>query len=82
MTTRVSVSIGDQVFVVEGGESFGSVRFVDAHELVVDIENFGDVRIGAASVRAVHDGKVVLDETSLTPEVKRAIKGAHKAETT
>jgi hypothetical protein len=78
--TKAAVSVGDQVYTREGGEEFGSVRYVHPHELVVDIEGGGDFSIPASAVTAVHDGKVIVDKDSLSAEVLRAIARAHNQE--
>jgi len=81
MEKRVPVSVGDQVYTSEGASAFGSVRYVAAHELVLGIENHGDVTVPASAVKAVHDGKVIVDGAQLPPELRRAIRRAHAAET-
>lgn len=80
MAKSVAVSVGDQVFVERAAEPFGAVRHVSAHDLVVNVENFGDVSIGAEAVRSVHDGKVIVDLRDLPPDVRAAITRAHRAE--
>lgn len=80
MSKSVPVSIGDQVYEQNSAESFGAVRYIAAHELVINVENFGDVHLAASAVLSVHDGKVVVDSTGLTAEVKNAIRNAHRAE--
>ncbi len=81
MSTRAAVSIGDQVFAHEAGESFGAVRYVHPHELIVDIEGAGDVPIPGSAVRKVHDGKVIVDVTQLDTSTQGAIARAHQQET-
>ena len=76
----VRVQVGDQVYVKEGGEELGAVREVHAHELVVYVENAGDFRIGSAALISAHDGKVIVDEKHLAPELKQAIAHAHDRE--
>ncbi len=78
--TKAAVSVGDQVYTKEGGEEFGSVRYVHPNELVVDIEGAGDFNIPAESVRAVHDGKVIIDLAAVSSDVKAAIAKAHQQE--
>lgn len=78
--TQRAVSVGDQVFTREGGEEFGSVRYVHPHELVIDIEGAGDFTIPASAVTAVHDGKIIVDKAALSQDVVRAIAAAHKQE--
>ena len=81
MNQRVQVHPGDPVFAREDGPSFGAVRVVHAHELVVDIEGYGDVVIPAEAVAAVHPGKVVVNPVQLTTDLRRAIARAHDQET-
>ena len=80
MSTKKPVQIGDQVYATEGGESFGSVRYVHAHELVVSIERHGDVTIPATVVTSVHDGKIIVDVHALPHEVQEGIRRAHVEE--
>jgi hypothetical protein len=77
---EIGVGIGDQVFAGEGADPVGAVRRVHAHELIVFIEGTGDLAVPATAVAAVHDGKVVLDERGLSPELRRAIAQAHRGE--
>lgn len=76
----MQVSIGDQIFLEEDGEEFGAVRYVLEHELVINIENFGDVTLPAHAVRAVHDGKVIVDRQRLPASVQEIIARAHERE--
>ena len=76
----MQVNVGDQVFVEEGGEELGAVRDVFEHELVINIENFGDVTIGPRAVRSAHDGKVILDRQHLPTAVQDMIAHAHDRE--
>jgi len=78
--SKVAVSVGDQVYTKEGGEELGSVRYVHAEELVIDIEGGGDFTIPATLVTAVHDGKVIIDATHASAAVKAAIAKAHAQE--
>lgn len=75
------VSVDDQVFLEEGGEEIGAVRKVAKDHLVVYIENNGDFEVAGPAVRAAHDGKVVLDEAQLSPELLKALSTAHIKET-
>lgn len=76
----VTVEVGYQVFTEEGGEEVGAVRAVRPHELQVYLENAGDFTIPGAAVVRVHDGKVIVDEARLGPELRRAIAHAHDRE--
>jgi ribosomal protein L24 len=77
---RVEVRVGDQVYVREGATSFGAVQGVMAHELSVFVEGTGAVTIPAVAVTTVHDGKVVVDPSALSPELRKAIALAHTKE--
>jgi len=81
MTQQVPVKIGDQLFQREDGEAFGAVVGVHAHELLVEIEGVGQAVLPAAAVRAVHDGKVVVDVSRLTADLRLSIQRAHDRET-
>lgn len=81
MTKSVSVGIGDQLFDREDGQPFGAVLAVHKHELLVNIEGFGQAMIPGGVVRAVHDGKVVVDVGQLAPELQQTIARAHDRET-
>jgi hypothetical protein len=81
MPKNVQVQIGDDVVAHKDGQRFGAVREVHPHELVIDIENFGDVRLAAGAVLAVHDGKVVVDVRKLPDQIQSAVRHAHDLET-
>jgi hypothetical protein len=71
-----AIRVGDQVYIAEGADPIGAVRELQSGShpsLVVYIENAGDVIIPAMAVRAVHDGKVVLDAEKLGEPVRRAL---------
>jgi hypothetical protein len=78
--SNVTVTVGDQVFTREGTLSFGAVRHVRVHELIVNIEGSGDVAVPASAVSSVHDGKVIVDVGSLPATVRQAIALAHRGE--
>ncbi len=78
--TRAAVEIGDQVFGGEGVEAFGAVRQIRPHELIVDIEGSGEAVIPASAVVSVHDGKIVVDVTQLSPDAQVAVARAHSRE--
>ena len=80
MSTPVQVSIGDEVFAEGATVPFGAVRKVSTHELVVDIEGFGDAPLRADVVLSVHDHKVIVDPGRLPPQLRDAIAHAHDAE--
>ena len=73
-------TIGDHVFLEDGGEEIGAVRQIARTELVIYVEGAGDFTVSADSVRAVHYGKVVLDAAKLDPRVLLAAHAAHANE--
>ena len=71
-----AIRLGDQVYTDEGADPVGAVRELRSGvhpALVVYIENSGDIAIPVVAVRAVHDGKVVLDPSKLELGVRRAL---------
>jgi hypothetical protein len=72
--------IGDQVYTREDGEEVGAVREVHDKDIVVYFENLGDVTLTADQVRAVHTGKVILEEGKLPAKVREGIAHAHDRE--
>ncbi len=75
-----AIHVGDQVYLVEGGEEFGAVRSIAREHLVVYVENAGDYVVTVQAVRRVHDGKVILDPTKLDSKMRDAIMHAHDRE--
>jgi len=73
---------GYMVFVADGDLGVGAVREVraDSQEVVVNIENGGDFTLPASAIRAVHEGKVILDLDHLPSPVRRALRHPHDAE--
>ena len=81
MTQSVPVKIGDQLFDREDGAAFGAVVGVHEHELLVEIEGVGQSVLPAGAVRAVHDGKLIVDISQLPAELRKSIQHAHDRET-
>jgi len=77
---RRTPEIGDQVFLEEGGEEVGAVRLIRPGNMRIYVENAGDFDVPYDAVRAVHDGKVVLDLALLSESLQDAIKHAHDSE--
>jgi hypothetical protein len=73
-------TLGDQVYLGEADEAFGSVRLVHASSLVVYVEGAGDFTVPVQAVKSVHDGKVVLHSDRLEPALQVAISRAHAKE--
>ncbi len=74
------VSVGDHVFLDHGDEEVGAVRQVAKDHLVVYIENAGDFVVRGNHVKSAHDGKVILDPTTVDPQLIQAAKKAHEHE--
>ena len=74
------VSVGDHVFLDHGDEEVGAVRQVAKDHLVVYIENAGDFVVRGNHVKSAHDGKVILDPTTVDPQLIQAAKKAHDHE--
>lgn len=72
-----------QVFVADGADEVGAVRYVapnDRPEIVVYVENAGEFVVPLTAVVSVHSQKVILDRNLLTPAMRKAIGHAHEAE--
>ncbi len=78
---NVTVRVGDQVYLEGNPEEVGAVREVARHHLIIYVENGGDVQIDGPAVKAVHDGKVILDPSKLDRSVLIAMRQAHQRET-
>jgi hypothetical protein len=74
------VQVGDQLFLEEGGTTFGAVRGVQRHGLHVYVENAGDFDVRADAIKTAHDGKVLLLESKLGAALRMAIAHARTAE--
>jgi hypothetical protein len=71
---------GFDVFVHDGDMAFGAIRQVTEAQMRIYVENAGDFTVPRSAVRAVHDGKVVLDGERLAPALQDAIRRARLAE--
>lgn len=81
MAQSYAVSVGDHVFLEDGGEEIGAVRKVERDHLVVYVEAAGDFIIHGPEVKAVHHGKVVLAPELVDPQLLEAARIAHENET-
>jgi hypothetical protein len=81
MTQRVAIKIGDQLFDGEEGAAFGAVVGIHEHELLVEIEGVGQSVLPGAAIRAVHNGKLIVDLAQLPAPLRASIKHAHDRET-
>jgi hypothetical protein len=77
---NIQVSVGDHVFLEEGGEEIGAVRKVERDHLVVYIEAAGDFIVRGPEVKAAHYGKVVLSSELVDPQLLDAARSAHERE--
>ena len=75
------MKIGDQLFQHEEGAAFGAVVGIHEHELLVEIEGVGQVVLPGVAIKAVHDGKLIVDISHLPAPLRTAIKHAHDRET-
>ncbi len=74
---------GFEVFLSETSKPFGAVREVRPHgraELIVYIENAGDVIIPLEAVTAAHFQKVIVDLDKLGPALRQSVRRAHRSE--
>jgi len=74
------IQVGFQAFASDGGEEFGAVRKVSAHELVIYVENAGDFTVPLDAVESVHSEKVILNCRKLDSSLRKAIGHAHDSE--
>lgn len=70
-----------EVFAAEGTVGIGGVRRNDGDTLLIHIENYGEFHLRAEQIKAVHDGKVILNIEKLPDDVRQAIEHAHDRET-
>jgi len=78
-----AIEPGSQVYLKEGGDSFGGIRDVRRSgrgEIVIYVENAGEFVVSADTIQSAHDGKVVLDPSKIEPSLARAIEHAHDRE--
>lgn len=80
MQHNFEVSVGDHVFLEEGGEEVGAVRKVERDHLVVYIEAAGDFIVRGPEVQAAHYGKVILSPEKVDPRLLAAAQSAHERE--
>lgn len=80
MQHNYEVSVGDQVFLEEGGEEIGAVRKVERDHIVVYIEAAGDFVVKGPEVQAIHHGKVILAPDKVDARLLEAARSAHERE--
>jgi hypothetical protein len=77
---REQIEVGQMVFVADGEMGIGAVRETRGAEVVVNIQNAGDIVLPMEAIRDVHSGKVILDVQRLEPGVLEALRHVHDAE--
>jgi hypothetical protein len=80
MTMSEKIREGFDVFTHDGEKSFGAVRQVRKHEIVIYVENGGDFVVRLEAVMDAHSEKVILDSAKLDARLKDAIRRAHSGE--
>ena len=75
-----AIQEGFDVFIHDGGKSFGAVRQVHGHSIVIYVKNAGDFVVPLTAVKEVEAEKVVLDSARLEPKLREAIRQAHAGE--
>jgi len=80
---KEEISVGDQVFVSDGGEEVGAARDLcgTRPEIVIYVENAGEFTVPVSAIAAAHYQKVIVDPARLSPEMRAALGKAHDAET-
>ena len=68
------------VFVADGEVGVGAVREVRETDMVVNIQNAGDVVLPLTAIRDIHSGKVVLDLDQLEAPIIEALNRVHESE--
>lgn len=74
------IEIGQMVFISEGLKGVGAVRGVNGTNLIIYVENAGDLVVPMSAVRDIHDQKVILDKSKLDDRFLKAIGHAHDRE--
>ncbi|MES2294116.1 MAG: hypothetical protein V4527_12515 [Pseudomonadota bacterium] len=80
MTMSEKIQEGFDVFTHDGEKSFGAVRQVRKHEIVIYVENGGDFVVPLDAVMDAHSEKVILDSGKLDARLKETIRRAHSGE--
>ena len=68
------------VFAHDGEVAFGAVREIYPDEVMIYIENTGDVRVPRSAIADVHYDKVMLNVEKLDERTQAAIRRAHTSE--
>jgi hypothetical protein len=76
------IEVGYHAFARGSEEEFGAVRDVRPadKEIIVDVEDFGDVPVPLDAIVQVIEQKVIIDVEQLDPSLREAIARAHRDE--
>jgi hypothetical protein len=76
------IEVGFHAFARGSEEEFGAVRDVRPadKELIINVEDYGDVPVPLDAVDEVIEEKVIIDVEQLDPKVREAIARAHRDE--
>jgi hypothetical protein len=80
---HLEIEEGSEVFLSDTSKPFGAVREVRPQgrpEIIVYIENAGDVAIPLDAVAAAHFQKVIVDFDKLDAGVRQSVRRAHRGE--
>ena len=69
------IEIDYQVFLADGADEIGAVRYVAPNgqpEIVIYVENSGDFTVPLTAVASVHSRKVILNQELLSPALLKA----------
>ena len=75
-----TIDTGFMVFLAEGKEGIGAVRETAPSHIIVYVENSGEFPVPRSAIRAVHDGKVLLDPSKLDKALLTAVGHVHDSE--
>ena len=75
-----NLQVGFRVFLADGADSVGVVRGLSGNNIVVFVENAGDLSVARDAVSAVHSGKVILDRSRLDYTFLKAVDHPHDRE--
>jgi hypothetical protein len=78
--TSETIREGFDMFVHDGDGTFGAVREVSSHGLVVYVENAGDFRVPLSAAQGGHSEKVILNCAKPDLPLRRAIGHAYEGE--
>lgn len=75
------IRVEDEIFTQEGTRGVGAVRAVHPGHLDAYFEGYGDLELRAENIRSAHDGKVLVDPTTLPADLQDRLPKIHDGET-